>query len=251
MIEVRYKERMGNRMFQYCLGRMLAEELGFALQAGALPGFPNTTKKIGGLLIHDPVQVLTGQRIDWPEIRADRSQRRIVLDGWFQRYEYYRPWRRKIQEWLAIDPAVRIPDVKPGVVVHVRRTDYVRIGWTLPFSYYDEAIETALPHTGEVWIATDDHHDPFLGRFYKFKPKFFQGTALETMLFMSRSARLVMSQSTFSWWPTFLGEIKTIICPLPKFGIWSDRTPSPGTDLIERDRFHLSSVYRSVSGHKA
>ena len=55
MIDVRYSDRMGNRMFQYCLGRILAEEFGFALHAEALPGFPNTGKKIEGLMIHDPV----------------------------------------------------------------------------------------------------------------------------------------------------------------------------------------------------
>ena len=124
MIDVRYRDRLGNRMFQYCLGRSLAEELDFALQADALPGFPNTGQKIMGLSIEEPEQLLSGQKIDWDEVRADRSHRRIVLYGWFQRYEYYRPWRRKIRQWLTIDPVVQAPDIKPGVVVHVRRTDY-------------------------------------------------------------------------------------------------------------------------------
>jgi hypothetical protein len=237
MIEVRYRDRMGNRLFQYCLGRILAEELGFALQAEALPGFPKTRKKIEGLSIQEPEQVITGQRLDWAGIHADRSHRRVVLDGWFQRYEYYRPWRRKIQEWLVIDPAVRAPEIRPDVVVHVRRGDYVRMGWALPFSFYDEAIEILMPHAREVCIVTDDHHDPFLRNFSKWKPKFFQGTPLETLLLMSRSPQLVMSQSSFSWWPTFLGVAKRIVCPLPQFGIWSDAGEFPGIDLIERDRF--------------
>ena len=120
MIDVRYRDRLGNRMFEYCLGRILAEKLDFALQADALPGFPNTGQKIAGLSFEEPEQLLSGHKINWDEVRADRSHRRIVLDGWFQRYEYYRPWRREIQKWLAIDPAVQTPDIKPGVVVHVR-----------------------------------------------------------------------------------------------------------------------------------
>ena len=84
-------------MFQYCLGRILAEELGFALQADALPGFPNTGQKIEGLSIEEPEQLLSGQKIDWDEVRADRSHRRIILYGWFQRYEYYRPWRQRYE----------------------------------------------------------------------------------------------------------------------------------------------------------
>jgi hypothetical protein len=237
VIEVRYRARLGNRMFQYCLGRILAEELGFVLQAEDLPGFPNTAQKIEGLLFQDPVQILAEQPIDLDAVRADRSPRRIILEGWFQRYEYYRPWRRKIQQWLTIDPAVRRPDFKPHVVVHVRRTDYVQQGWALPFSYYDQAIETLLPHGGDIWIVTDDSRDPFFRKFADRRPKFFRGTPLEAMLFMSCSSQLVMSQSTFSWWPTFLGEVERVVCPLPQFGAWSGTGDHLGLNLIERDRF--------------
>jgi hypothetical protein len=55
MIEVRYKARLGNRMFQYCLGRILAEQLDFRLVAEPLSGFPNTRQKIEGLLVREPV----------------------------------------------------------------------------------------------------------------------------------------------------------------------------------------------------
>ena len=147
------------------------------------------------------------------------------------------PRRREIRQWLAIDPAVQAPDIKPGIVVHVRRTDYVQMRWALPFSYYDEAIETLLPYGGDVWIVTDDSHDPFLRHFSRWKPKFFRGNPLETMLFMSRSSKLVLSQSTFGWWPAFLGDVESVACPLPQSGIWSAATEFPGIDLIERDRF--------------
>ena len=82
--------------------------------------------------------------------------------------------------------------------MHVRRTDYVQRGWALPYSYYDEALETLLPAGGDVWIVTDDPHDPFLRKFSDWEPKFFRGTALETMLFMSRSPQLVMSHGDFA-----------------------------------------------------
>ena len=109
--------------------------------------------------------------------------------------------------------------------------------WALPFSYYDEALETLLPDGDDVWIVTDDSHDPFLKHFSRWKPKFFRGNPLETMLFMSRSSKLVLSQSTFGWWPAFLGDVESVACPLPQSGIWSDVTEFPGIDLIERDRF--------------
>ena len=237
MVEVRYKARLGNNLFQYCLGRILAEELGFALQADPIPGFPNTTQHVAGAVHNGPEQTLTGQRIPLGEILADRSPRRIILDGWFQRYEYYRPHRAKIREWLAFDPAILVPDVKPGLVVNVRRTDYIQLGWALPFSYYEQAIDRMLPEGCAVWIVTDDSADPFFRNFQRWKPKFFHGNAMEQLLFMTRSPRLVMSQSTFSWWPTFLGDKLEVACPLPSFGAWSPQGEASEANLIERDRF--------------
>jgi len=251
VIEVRYKARLGNNLFQYCLGRILAEELGFALKAVPIPGFPNTAQRVNGAAYEGPREVFKGPHlIPLETILADRSPRHIILDGWFQRYEYYRPRREKIQQWLRFGPAIRVPEARPDIVVNVRRTDYVRLGWALPFSYYQEAIETVLPEGGEVSIVTDDRRDPFFRKFARWKPSFFSGTAPEQLLFMAKARRLVMSQSTFSWWPTFLGDVQQVICPIPGFGNWfptSEDLVLKDTNLIERDRFiciHCPDPYR-------
>lgn len=237
MVEVRYKARLANNLFQYCLGRILAEEMGFALQAAAIPGFPNTTQSVAGGCHAGSEQVLTGQRIDFEGILADRSPRRIILDGWFQRYEYYRPYRQQIRRWLTLDPAIQVLNVRPDLVLNVRRTDYIALGWALPFSYYDEAIRRALPGGGNIWIVTDDRWDPFFRQFKRWRPKFFSGSALQQIAFMMRAPRLVLSQSTFSWWPTFLGDVQEIIAPIPSTGAWSEASDGDTANLIERDRF--------------
>jgi hypothetical protein len=125
MVDVRYRERLGNNLFQYCMGRILAEGLGFALQAEPIAGFPNTQQCVEGARYEMPEQVLSGHCIDLRGILADRSPRRIVLNGWFQRSEYYRLHRERIREWLAFDASV-MPDSSPQVLVHVRRTDYIQ-----------------------------------------------------------------------------------------------------------------------------
>ncbi|MBI4470328.1 MAG: hypothetical protein HY650_13500 [Acidobacteria bacterium] len=239
MVEVRYKARLGNNLFQYCLGRILAEGLGFALQADPIPGFPNTAQPVAGAVHQGPEQVVTGQRIPLERMLADRNPRRIVLDGWFQRHEYYWPYRTKIRQWLRFDSNIRVPDVGVDVVLHVRRTDFIQLGWALPFSFYSAALERLIRDEGRVWIVTDDRHDPFFRRFSKWRPKVFPGTALQHMLFMARAPKLVMSQSTFSWWPTFLGDPQVVVCPLPSFGAWSEQCEpwSVGINLIECDRF--------------
>lgn len=237
MIEVRYQGRLGNNLFQYCLGRIIAEELGLGLRADPIPGFPNTAEHVGGLLVGGPEEILGGQKIDLAAVLADRRPRRIVLDGWFQCHQYYRPHREKIRRWLAFDSAIQIRQERPEVVVNVRRTDYVERGWALPYSFYESALERLLPQGGRTWIVTDDWRDPFFENFRRWRPRFFRGTAQEQMLFMTQATRLVMSQSTFSWWSTFLGDVAEVVCPVPSFGVWSPEGEGADTDLMETDRF--------------
>jgi hypothetical protein len=241
MIEVRYLDRLGNNLFQYCLGRILAENLGFALQAKGIPGFPHTNAIWDGGRYRSPLEVLSGHRIDLGGILTNRQPRRIVLNGYFQCHEYYRAYRASIREWLAFDTAIRVPEVaSSAVVLHVRRTDYVQFGWALPFSFYESALQHLKPGHDDVWIVTDDRRDPFFRRFAPWKPNFISGSGLEEMLFMTKAPRLVMSQSTFSWWPTFLGDHREVVCPLSLYGAWSKtgRNQSASeASLIERDRF--------------
>ena len=237
MIEVRYQGQLGNNLFQYSLGRILAQELGYALVAEPIPYFPNTAELVDGDRYQSPEQHLTGQIIDFDGIRRDRRPRKVVAEGWFQRSEYYHPYRSQIRHWLAIDPAVRRPAVRPDVVVHVRRRDYVNIGWALPFSFYDEALTRLLPNGGDIFILTDDPGDPFFRRFKKWRPQFPAGSAIEDLVFLSQARRIIMSQSSFSWWATFLGEPDEVICPVPSFGAWAPDGEAREATLMERDRF--------------
>jgi hypothetical protein len=208
-----------------------------SLSAVPIPGFPNTAQTVTGASHAEPEQVIRGQHIDLAAVLADRSPRRIVLDGWFQRSEYYHPYRMRIRDWLAFDSSIGVPGVRPGVVIHVRRRDYVSLGWALPFSYYAEALERIRPRRGDLWIATDDKHDPFLARFRAWRPKLLSGPAVAQMAWMSRASCLVLSQSSFSWWPTFLGNPELVVCPDPAFGIWSRVGAADETNLVEPDRF--------------
>ena len=236
MIDVRYKARLGNNLFQYCFGRILAEALGFELHAAPIDGLPNTREAVCGLRHGEPEVVLTGQRVDLDAVLGDHRPRKIVLDGWFQRYEYYRPHRDRIRRWLQFGPDVAAPRRVPDTVLHIRRTDYVQLGWALPFSFYDQALER-VPAAGDLWILTDDPKDPFFRRFDRWRPTFATGTPLEDLRLLMSARNIVMSQSTFSWWAAFLGDPQMVVCPDPLFGAWAPGGDAPEAMLIERDRF--------------
>lgn len=237
MIEVRYKGQLGNNLFQYSLGRILAETFGYALQASPIPGFPNTGDVIDGTRVDEPAIVLGGQRAELERLQerlAHGARARVVLDGWFQRHEYYRPHRDAIRRWLAFGPEVRRPAERPETVLHVRRNDYVTNGWALPFTFYEAALDRLAP-AEPPWILTDDPRDPFFRRFDRWHPRFTGASVLDDLAFLSSARRIVLSQSTYSWWAAFLGDPETVVCPVPAVGVWS--ATGEDTSLIERDRF--------------
>ena len=63
MISVNYTGRMGNNMFQYCIGRIMAEKMGYALSAKPISGFDGTLEKIDGLRYDKPL-IISADDID-------------------------------------------------------------------------------------------------------------------------------------------------------------------------------------------
>ena len=92
MIEVRYEGRLGNNLFQYCLGRILAEKKHYELKADPIPGFPGTCTAVHGCSFETPAVCLSGHKLDFNRLIHDKEPARIILEGLFQNYEYYRPF---------------------------------------------------------------------------------------------------------------------------------------------------------------
>ena len=223
MVEVIYRGRLGNNLFQYCFGRILAENLGFKLKADQIPGFPNTGVPVSGCDYSDhPAQIIKGHIVDLKSILKDRSKRKIVLDGFFQEYEYYKPYKSLIRDnWLSMDIGPKERVTPDDVVVYVRRGDYIRDGAALPFSYYDECLSKA--RYDRVFICTDDPKDPFISLFKRYNAIIHHtaGDYLADFRFMAGFNKIIQSASSYSWWAAFLSNAGEIYCPIPLKGHWS------------------------------
>ncbi|MCX5713944.1 MAG: exostosin family protein [Candidatus Omnitrophica bacterium] len=238
MVEIIYEGRLGNRLFQYCFGRILAENLGLKLKASHIEGFPNTQKEVGGFDYSDyPSCVLSGHKVNLRSILQDKTKRKIILkDGFFQRYEYYKEFKDTIRlNWLnTFSPQIRQANTQ-DIVLHIRRTDYVNRGHDQPFSYFDEAL--SLARFERVFICTDGPHDPFMKLFKKYNPVIFHNefSALDDFWFIMSFKKIVLSASSFSWWAGFLSNATEIYFPVPKIGPWC----SPDVDLRidDEDRY--------------
>jgi hypothetical protein len=228
LVEVIYLDRRGNHLFQYCLGRIIAERLGLALQAAPIPGFPGTAEVVQGRKQLSPEQVLQGHRIDLAAILEDPSPRRIVLKGWFQRYAYFQPYAAVIRHWLQ-RPLAMVDRPNPrDLVVHVRRHDYLWHGWALPFSWYEQLIEQRSFR--QLILVTDDPADPFFWRFRRYHPILRSQSADADFDYLLSARQLALSPSSFAWWAAFLGQAEWIGFPVPYDGLWAATNPE-GVDL--------------------
>lgn len=260
MVEVRFLFNLGNNLFQYCFGRIIAENLGFELKASPIPGFPHTRDRVNGLdhraapeqiISHDYPEDFNGDYskvISWKNgnlrlenILKDTSPRKIVIEGYFQRYEYYRPYKELIRDrWLAPEPSlidtaeIKAID-KDDVVLSLRRGDYVPLGHALPFSYYRQA----LSHTKfkRLFICCDDCTDPFISLFKKYKPIVIPSNPLKNFYFTMSFNKIIMSNSSFSWWAAFLSHAREIYAPIPRRGFWSGESPEIDLTVDDEKRF--------------
>jgi len=222
MIEVVYDGNLGNNLFQYCFGRLLAERLGYRLIAEPILGFSRTNDVVDGFAYDNGrTLILRGQKPDLGFLYENNPQYRILLTGYFQRTEYYQAHRGRIKQWLAMDHGADDICVKPSdIVVGVRRgRDYIpRHG--LPLSYY----ESALASIGyeRIFICTDSPSDPLV----KYLKKSYDAIvrppgALDNLAFIIRFKKIIISNSTFLWWGAFLSDADRIVFPRPNNGFWS------------------------------
>lgn len=243
MVEVVYQGRLGNNLFQYCFGRILAENLGFKLKASPIPGFFNTNMAVDGNdYSGHPVQILTGHTVDLKHILFDKSKRKIVLNGFFQRYEYYRMYKDLIRNnWFLTDIKAK-QEIRPDdIIVCIRRKDAADgiASDQLPLSYYEEAL--AMTGYNRVFVVTNVSKDPFV---LKFKKKYnailLPSSTLDNFRLIMLFKKIIMSASTFYWWASFLSDAEEIYAPIPLTGRWSKERPD--IDLRVSDEMRYSYV---------
>jgi hypothetical protein len=112
MVEVRYRGSFGDNLFQYCFGRLLAERWGYELRALPLPHFPNTAEPVSGHCCLTPFHSWSGIAAEERQLgmllrgreMTAPLQGRLVLFGWFHRWEYYRGHEAKLRHWLETAP---------------------------------------------------------------------------------------------------------------------------------------------------
>lgn len=164
MVEVRYRGSFGDNLFQYSFGRLLAERWGHEMNALPLPHFPNTAERVPGKRFLSPFQSWSGLAVEERQLGMLLRGRemeapvraRMVLYGWFHRWEYYRGHEAKIRRWLSTSPPSNPADAEDvAVCLRTRR----------PEAWEESGIHSGTPPNWKMRsIPKVEHIEKLLGR---------------------------------------------------------------------------------------
>lgn len=151
----------------------------------------------------------------------------ILLDGYFQSDKYFKDFSNDIKSLFTFPQEVKdkvdnfLKQInKPIVGIHIRRGDYVKLSYhhkVIKSDYYTEASKLVTGYTPIVcsddWTSVQKEMKFSNATLSPFKDE------IEDLYLLSQCDALIMCNSSFSWWGTFLGKDKKIVvAPKQWFG---------------------------------
>lgn len=146
----------------------------------------------------------------------------LGMTGYFQNPEWYEPVLSEVIQALRSGVANVVRREEPSfrqefgdyTALSFRRGDYLRLGWALPIDYYEAALEALPKSDGPLVLLSDD------GLVVNFATQWFEAKGFDVipesvlgkrsrhrdLALLANASQVVMSNSTFCWWGTVLGD---------------------------------------------
>jgi hypothetical protein len=257
MITVQFKGGMGNQMFQYSIGRIIAEAKGYKLEIldpdnrkellfNNFP-FVNTAGVVGKEIKDNTMAVAHDlQYMDMDAVLGHGGH--VFLHGYWQKYYYYTPHKEKIQKWFDYpDDQYEKPEPE-DVVMHVRLGDQLkpeRIGLPETVQPFINVLNT-IPHKRCI-LLSDEPDEPYLAPLRALPNVTVKhGTQMGDFTMLKYAKRAIISQSTYAWWATFLGNPDKVWAPLTasqQRALWKACPAVQDIDLIPlNDAYNIFKI---------
>ena len=217
--------RLGNQMFEYAFAYMLSLKLGTIVRSPQINGLPHLMHVVTpekeyptefDVTIHD------SNVFDVLKNISRLRNKRILVNGHFESYEFVKDIRQQLFESFALDQIklTAYPTGSNTLGIHVRlgdireKTSNYKNQRPCPIDYYKNIIKNGYD---TLYCLTDSPEDSTIKHLQESYPEMqliHQESPVQDMAFLSRCDTIVMSQSTFSWWAAFLSKAKTIHFPI-------------------------------------
>lgn len=256
MVEVVFNGQVGNNLFQYFLGRCIAKEKKYKINYRLNTNESNIVrfegdwlsfcglklpKNIDGNEVTENEKIFRDHIFNWSEITTEGK---ITLDGYFQNYVFYKNYKNFIKNEIYFNNNLFDTQIKPNIddiVMHLRLKNYP---WKINVSFYEKILQKES--YDKVWLVTDDINHPdiqFLKN--KYNCNTYSSNPENDFIFLTNSNKIVMSQSTYCWWASFISKAETIYYPLVNdnnhSGIWFVK-PWLNIDLFVEDEERYKKI---------
>jgi len=221
MIRIKYEGQFGNNLFQYIFARLIAEKFGYQLIDNLKynPILTNTPNK-QGLIYNTNYNIINDNYTEFPN---SLQQSAYLIDGYFQRKQFYQD-KELIKSYLNYTKIQTTN--KNDICLHIRLGDYYGLNWVIHPDYYISILEKE--EYDNIYLITDSPNDPYLKSLNRFNIKNISSDAASDFYNLMSFDKIIMSNSTFSWWSMFLGNSSKIYT----FKRW-----------IESHNYHINELY--------
>ena len=201
---------------------------------------------------NDRVIVLDDSNRYEPEfMRVGFVRNNIIVRGYFQAWRYFADFDEQIKRELRVstppskDNAAMMKELASceSVCVHVRRGDYLSLGWSsvCDYEYYRRAIEYIAEkvhdpvfyffsndHTEIEWLKNNWSFDGFNVKYVDL-----DNPDYEELRLMYSCKHFIVANSSFSWWGSYLSDNPGKIVCVPSR--WVDERPTREMNLLMPD----------------
>jgi hypothetical protein len=252
MIKIKYHGKLGNSLLQYGFAKILSLELGQYLPPHKIDFIPYTNQEFnfGNKNEWDnSIIVLKGQNkysVDKIKIEMEKNGiRNIFLRDSCANYSNFLKYKRQIrEEWFLINQPYNKENLRNNKSFFVRSNETmiphsvekiedndmvvnVRLGdietkhrdRLLDIEYFKIILNNVKYN--RLFIAAEDTNSLLLRPFDQYSPIYFvQNHYMDSFNFVRLFSRIVISQSSFCWWASYLSDAKEIYYPIVRNGPW-------------------------------